>query len=26
MYLDDDMEALSADLSNTYGKRVRRVF
>ncbi len=26
MYLDHDMEALSADLSNTYGKRVRRVF
>jgi len=26
MYIDDDIEALSADLSNTYGKRVRRVF
>ena len=26
MYLDDDMEALSAELSNKYGKRVRRVF
>jgi len=26
MYLDDDMEALSAELSNNYGKRVRRVF
>lgn len=26
MYLDGDMEALSAELSNSYGKRVRNVF
>ncbi|MGZ0654312.1 Na+/H+ antiporter subunit E [Coraliomargarita sp. W4R53] len=26
MYLDNDLEALSAELSNNYGKRVRNVF
>jgi multicomponent Na+:H+ antiporter subunit E len=26
MYLDGDVAALSAELSNTYGKRVRHVF
>lgn len=26
IYLDQDMEALSAELSTAYGKRVRRVF
>ena len=26
MYVDDDMETLGKELSETYGKRVRRVF
>ncbi len=26
MYIDEDVEALSAELANSYGKRVRRVF
>lgn len=26
MYIDNDMEALSAELFHSYGKRVRRVF
>jgi len=26
MYIDGDMQALGAEISNSYGKRVRRVF